>query len=643
TEEFTFQPDRKYTHPSQKAVENLDSLCNVESRGQAAEMLKIATATTAAAKEIIRLVNYITSSTEPLNTYTDNKDPNRNGGLAERVQQATESLRQNETALENIITHIAANNAQNDTILKLGNEALSSVRKAAEIVQRATKELQKSKVSYTFEKSMQAYGAVEKSDKANNEAEKALTESVNSDIQQDEHVLLDEPAKEKLKSAIKNAINAAIEAHTTAAILLDSKSEATVNNNKEVVKKQNDSATPLLSEATFDNNKEVVEEQDDSATPLLSEATVNNNKEVVEEQDDSATPLLSEATGDPECIKLRVFKERCVDESNLAITFLRCFTEFLTGLNNSFCKTKTNETNSCCSCGCGCRCDCSLRFIFGRILSFVFSSVVLLPFIFLGIEYGKENKDYNDLCAAYKDRGYTCPFNVIEIPKELTWAVNVTHKYKVITEKILTLIRTDPEFKCLPREHKGNRAVLLLGANKEIERVTEKYGCRERLKCNRPFIFLEANGNVLISKRLVSKIYNDSSESICCEFSAYLKALLLCMLPAFAYGCLLYVLITYISIFSYSNDVAGYVVSVATYLQLIKYKIECFLRDFLLKDSSTDPRFLEKFRKHLNSFTESWTIADDKFYCCISRNDKTRNKRLKTLHPLLPEMTHHLF
>uniref|UniRef100_A0A2C9LJV4 Uncharacterized protein n=1 Tax=Biomphalaria glabrata TaxID=6526 RepID=A0A2C9LJV4_BIOGL len=90
-----------------------------------------------------------------------------------------------------------------------------------------------------------------------------------------------------------------------------------------------------------------------------------------------------------------------------------------------------------------------------------------------------------------------------------------------------------------------------------------------------------------------------------------LCALIFCIVPALVYTSLLFILITYLSIFSYSNDVAGYVVSAATYLQFVKYKAENFLRDLLIKDSTADPRFVENVRKQLNSFNESWIVSEE--------------------------------
>uniref|UniRef100_A0A2C9KHZ3 Uncharacterized protein n=1 Tax=Biomphalaria glabrata TaxID=6526 RepID=A0A2C9KHZ3_BIOGL len=262
--------------------------------------------------------------------------------------------------------------------------------------------------------------------------------------------------------------------------------------NKDVHKKLNDDKENTLQAAM------AIEIQVKTAITLAGHAA-SKTKELSLEQMQKITIRENEKIiTNP--IRLLVLKEKCVDENNLALTFIRCLTEFLTGLNKSFF--------------------------------------------------------------------------------------------------------------CLPSKPKVNEAVLLLETTNEAEGYIVNYGCEIHLKVNRPFIFVKSDGNVLLSKKLVAKIYNDSSTCLPFEFTAYLKALVLCIVPAAAYACLLFVLITYLSIFSYSNDVAGYVVSVATYLQLVKYKVETFLRDLLLKDSVADPRFLEKLRKHLDIFTESWIVTD---------------------------------
>ncbi|KAK6993684.1 hypothetical protein BgiMline_010245 [Biomphalaria glabrata] len=107
-------------------------------------------------------------------------------------------------------------------------------------------------------------------------------------------------------------------------------------------------------------------------------------------------------------------------------------------------------------------------------------------------------------------------------------------------------------------------------------------------------------------------IYNESPSRMFLELTAYLKALMFCIVPALVYTSLLFILITYLSIFSYSKEVAGYVVSAATYLQFVKYKAENFLRDLLIKDSTADPRFIDNFRKQLDSFNESWIVSNER-------------------------------
>uniref|UniRef100_A0A2C9M2A8 Uncharacterized protein n=1 Tax=Biomphalaria glabrata TaxID=6526 RepID=A0A2C9M2A8_BIOGL len=540
-------------------------------------------------------------------------------------------------------------------------KAANIVKEAAEMAETFIKESRKSDETFTIVKIVEAHQAVEASEQAQKELEGALSDFTNKISIFKQEFMASKDINIEFKKVMTKLSALKVTKHFRMTIAKAGK-------------------TATLTKETME---------------LLLKKGIN----ILEKKNDPC--------------KLLVFKEKCVDEKNLTLTFTRCVTEFLTGLKTSFCNKK-HKNLKCIGCCC---CCCPYRLYLGRLLSVLLSSIVLVPLIFIALEYkDNEKTDYKILCATYKRKGYTCPINVREIPRELTYTVigvytlfsvlylilplncltmivchlpgccskqeyskkatsntlkialnllyqcsiyltwglslysvfyfilsvvvlssstknklddlvliffplavivyeyiqNVTHEYKIITEKIINLLRTDPEFKCLPSNHSGNEAVLLPGTTTEVEVSIEKFGCRRRLKVNRPLIFVQTDGHVLISKRLVAMVYNESSSCMFLELSAYLKALMFCIVPALVYTSLLFILITYLSIFSYSKEVAGYVVSAATYLQFVKYKAENFLRDLLIKDSTADPRFIDNFRKQLDSFHESWIVSEER-------------------------------
>ncbi|XP_055882332.1 uncharacterized protein LOC106078079 isoform X3 [Biomphalaria glabrata] len=681
TEEFTFHPNsvrnisikRSDEFKSPKDEGNVhDQTSNIEIIKEADEIqshanpiINFSKVTTDAAKDVIQFVRTLSLMKVTSNNQVLQDNQEQIKTLVEKMK-----LDHNTLLLEIIekknsldISEISKLKEDYELVIK----AFHIVEEAAEMLNNSTKEIQKSHETFTIVKIMEAIRATEASEQAHKDMVEALSDFKNKISNFKQEFMASEDEKREFKEEV----------------LKETKLSA-LN-----VRKQFRMAIAKAGQ-TASFAKETVE--------LLSDLKKGINivkKNTVLEND---------------TYKLLVFKEKCVDENNLAITFTRCVTEFLTGLKTSFCNKKLKKQKYIkCSC-----CCCPYRLYLGRILSVLLSSIVLVPLIFIALEYkNNEKADYKILCETYKNKGYTCPFNVQEIPRELTYTVfgvyalfsvlylilplncltmivchlpgccskskqaasntlkivfnllsqfsiyltwglslytvfyfilsvvvlssstknklddlvltffplavivyeyiqNVTNKYKVITEKIINLLRTVPEFKCLPSNHSGNEAVLLPGATTNVKARIKNYGCRRRLKVNRPLIFVQTDGHVLISKRLVAMIYNESPSCMFLELSAYLKALMFCIVPALVYTSLLFILITYLSIFSYSKEVAGYVVSAATYLQFVKYKAENFLRDLLIKDSTADPRFIDNFRKQLDSFNESWIVSNER-------------------------------
>ncbi|KAI8771675.1 hypothetical protein BgiBS90_027210 [Biomphalaria glabrata] len=191
------------------------------------------------------------------------------------------------------------------------------------------------------------------------------------------------------------------------------------------------------------------------------------------------------------------------------------------------------------------------------------------------------------------------------------YITNVTKEFKVISENIFDLVRNDDELKCssINSKKKLNEAILLSGEDQTIEGSLTYVGKELRLNINCPFIFQRRDGRMYTSKRLVTQIYNDSSEFLPFELSAYLKAFLVSLVPCALYAIVFMVFVTYTSIISYSTHVAGYTATALTGLKWLHSKVGSLIQEILISNKSVKQSVKERLKQERLNFHESWKVS----------------------------------
>uniref|UniRef100_A0A2C9LRL4 Uncharacterized protein n=1 Tax=Biomphalaria glabrata TaxID=6526 RepID=A0A2C9LRL4_BIOGL len=159
------------------------------------------------------------------------------------------------------------------------------------------------------------------------------------------------------------------------------------------------------------------------------------------------------------------------------------------------------------------------------------------------------------------------------------YITNVTKEFKVISENIFDLVRKDDEFKISRTKNEANEAFPHAGKDQSIKGSLFYIADELRLQINCPFIFLKKNDKMLISKRIVTQIYNDTFDWVLCQLSPYLKAFLMSLVPCAIYTLVFILFVSYTSIFSYSSEVAGYTATALTGLKLVSSKVESLIKD----------------------------------------------------------------
>uniref|UniRef100_A0A2C9LT39 Uncharacterized protein n=1 Tax=Biomphalaria glabrata TaxID=6526 RepID=A0A2C9LT39_BIOGL len=159
----------------------------------------------------------------------------------------------------------------------------------------------------------------------------------------------------------------------------------------------------------------------------------------------------------------------------------------------------------------------------------------------------------------------------------------VTREFKVISENIFDLVRKDDEFKISRTKDESNEAFPHADNGQSIKGSLFYIADELRLQINCPIIFLKKNGKMFISKRIVTQIYNDTSDWVLCELSPYLK-------------------------------VAGYTATALTGLKLVNSKVESLIKEIRFSSESSKEKVKERVKERLqrerSNFQESWIVTD---------------------------------
>ncbi|XP_055882575.1 uncharacterized protein LOC106057896 isoform X3 [Biomphalaria glabrata] len=190
------------------------------------------------------------------------------------------------------------------------------------------------------------------------------------------------------------------------------------------------------------------------------------------------------------------------------------------------------------------------------------------------------------------------------------YITNVTREFKVISENIFDLVRNDDEFKISRTKDESNEAVPHSNDGQSIKGSLFYIADDLRLQINCPIIFLKKNGKMLISKRIVTQIYNDTSDWVLCELSPYLKAFLMSLVPCAIYTLVFILFVSYTSIFSYSSEVAGYTATALTGLKLVNSKVESLIKEIRFSSESSKEKIKKMLKRERLNFQESWIVTD---------------------------------